>query len=265
MNFRGISAIYRFEMARFARTFWTSLIVPVITTSLYFVVFGAAIGSRMSEVGGVPYGAFIVPGLIMLSMFTESISNASFGIYMPKWAGTIYEILSAPISPLETVVAYVGAAATKSVIVGCVILATAHLFISIDIAHPVVMFVFMVLVAFTFCLFGFLIGIWAESFEQLQVIPLLVVYPLTFLGGAFYSIKMLPQLWQTITLFNPVVYLISGFRWTFFWPGRCHNGRKRRCAGAFPDALSRHYLLDAAHRLPPEKLIYFYRVPRQEI
>ena len=219
MNFRGISAIYRFEMARFARTFWTSLIVPVITTSLYFVVFGAAIGSRMSEVGGVPYGAFIVPGLIMLSMFTESISNASFGIYMPKWAGTIYEILSAPISPLETVVAYVGAAATKSVIVGCVILATAHLFISIDIAHPVVMFVFMVLVAFTFCLFGFLIGIWAESFEQLQVIPLLVVYPLTFLGGAFYSIKMLPQLWQTITLFNPVVYLISGFRWTFFGQG----------------------------------------------
>ncbi len=193
--------------------------MPVITTSLYFIVFGSAIGSRMTEIGGVPYGAFIVPGLILLSMFTESIGNASFGIYMPKWAGTIYEILSAPISPLETVIAYVGAAATKSVIVGLVIFATAHLFVDLPVAHPFAMFAFLILMAVTFCLFGFLIGIWAQSFEQLQVIPLLVVYPLTFLGGAFYSIKMLPPLWQTVTLFNPVVYLISGFRWTFFGKG----------------------------------------------
>jgi ABC-2 type transport system permease protein len=219
MNLLGVWAIYRFEMARFGRTFWTSLVVPVITTSLYFIVFGSAIGSRMTEIGGVPYGAFIVPGLILLSMFTESIGNASFGIYMPKWAGTIYEILSAPISPLETVVAYVGAAATKSVIVGLVIFATAHLFVDLPVAHPFAMVAFLVLMAVTFCLFGFLIGIWAQSFEQLQVIPLLVVYPLTFLGGAFYSIKMLPPLWQTVTLFNPVVYLISGFRWTFFGKG----------------------------------------------
>ncbi len=173
----------------------------------------------MTEIDGVAYGAFIVPGLILLSMFTESIGNASFGIYMPKWAGTIYEILSAPISPLETVIAYVGAAATKSVIVGLVIFATAHLFVDLPVAHPVAMFAFLILMAVTFCLFGFLIGIWAQSFEQLQVIPLLVVYPLTFLGGAFYSIKMLPPLWQTVTLFNPVVYLISGFRWTFFGKG----------------------------------------------
>lgn len=218
-NWRGIWAIYRFEMARFGRTFWTSLVMPVITTSLYFIVFGSAIGSRMDEVSGVPYGAFIVPGLMMLSMFTESISNASFGIYMPKWSGTIYEMLSAPISPLETITAYVGAAASKSIIIGVIILATANLFVDVEIAHPVLMAIFLVVIAITFCLFGFVIGVWAKSFEQLQVIPLLVVYPLTFLGGAFYAIEMLPPVWRTITLFNPVVYLISGFRWTFFGVG----------------------------------------------
>ena len=215
-NPRGILAIYKFEMARFKRTVWTSLIMPVITTALYFVVFGSAIGSRMSEVSGVEYGAFIVPGLMMLTMFTESISNASFGIYMPKWTGTIYELLSAPISALETVIAYVGAAATKSIIIALIILLTANLFVDVQIAHPVLMALFLVLFAFTFCLFGFIIGIWAKSFEQLQVIPMLVVYPLTFLGGAFYSLDMLPPAWRTVTYFNPVAYLISGFRWTFF-------------------------------------------------
>lgn len=219
MNLRGISALYRFEMARFGRTVWTSLALPVITTALYFVVFGSAIGGRMTDVGGVPYGAFIVPGLMMLTMFTESISNASFGIYMPKWSGTIYEMLSAPMSPVELLIAYVGAAATKSVIIGAIIFATAHAFVDISVAHPVLMVCFLVLMAVTFCLFGFIIGIWAQSFEQLQVIPLLVVYPLTFLGGAFYSLEMLPPAWQTVTLFNPVVYLISGFRWTFFGVG----------------------------------------------
>lgn len=218
-NWRGVRAIYTFELARFGRTVWTSLMLPVITTSLYFVVFGSAIGSRMNEVGSVPYAAFIVPGLMMLTMFTESISNASFGIYMPKWTGTIYEMLSAPLSPLETVIAYVGAAATKSVIIGAIIFATAHLFVDVEVAHPLWMAAFMVLMAVTFCLFGFIIGVWAQSFEQLQVIPLLVVYPLTFLGGAFYSIDMLPPAWRTMTLFNPVVYLISGFRWTFFGQG----------------------------------------------
>lgn len=218
-NWRGVRAIYMFELARFGRTVWTSLMLPVITTSLYFVVFGSAIGSRMTEVSNVPYGAFIVPGLMMLTMFTESISNASFGIYMPKWTGTIYEMLSAPLSPLETVIAYVGAAATKSVIIGAIIFATAHLFVDVQVAHPLWMVAFMILMAVTFCLFGFIIGIWAQSFEQLQVIPLLVVYPLTFLGGAFYSLDMLPAAWRTITLFNPVVYLISGFRWTFFGQG----------------------------------------------
>lgn len=218
-NRHGVWAIYKFELARFRRTVWTSLITPVITTSLYFIVFGSAIGSRMTDIGGVPYGAFIVPGLIMLSMFTESIFNASFGIYMPKWAGTIYELLSAPVSPLETVLAYVGAAATKSITVGLVILATAHLFVDVTIAHPFLMLLFMALIATTFCLFGFIIGIWAQSFEQLQVIPLLVVMPLTFLGGAFYSIDMLPPAWRTVTLFNPIIYLISGFRWTFFGTG----------------------------------------------
>lgn len=218
-NYHGVRAIYLFELARFRRTIWTSLLTPVITTSLYFIVFGSAIGGRMTDIGGVPYGAFIVPGLMMLAMFTESIFNASFGIYMPKWAGTIYELLSAPVSAFETVLAYVGAAATKSLIVGAVILATAHLFVDVTIAHPLLMALFMVLIAVAFCLFGFILGIWAQSFEQLQVIPLLVVYPLTFLGGAFYSLDMLPPLWRTITLFNPVVYLISGFRWTFFGQG----------------------------------------------
>ncbi len=219
VNLRGMWAIYRFELARFGRTVWTSLALPVITTALYFVVFGSAIGGRMSEVGGVPYGAFIVPGLMMLTMFTESMSNASFGIYMPKWSGTIYEMLSAPMSPLELMTAYVGAAATKSVIIGGIIFATAHLFVDVEVAHPALMVAFLILMAITFCLFGFIIGIWAQSFEQLQVIPLLVIYPLTFLGGAFYSLDMLPPAWQTVTLFNPVVYLISGFRWTFFGQG----------------------------------------------
>ena len=218
-NWRGVRAIYLFELARFGRTVWTSLALPVITTALYFVVFGSAIGGRMNEVSGVPYGAFIVPGLMMLTMFTESISNASFGIYMPKWSGTIYEMLSAPLSPFETVVAYVGAAATKSLIIGAIIFATAHLFVDVQVVHPLWMVAFMILMAVTFCLFGFIIGVWAQSFEQLQVIPLLVVYPLTFLGGAFYSLDMLPAAWRTITLFNPVVYLISGFRWTFFGQG----------------------------------------------
>jgi ABC-2 type transport system permease protein len=215
-NRYGVLAVYRFEMARARRTLWQSLVTPVITTSLYFVVFGAAIGSRMSEVGGVPYGAFIVPGLIMLSLFTESLSNASFGIYLPRFTGTIYEVLSAPISPLEMVIGYVGAAATKSVILGVVILATASLFVPIHILHPAWMVAFLVLTAMTFSLFGFIIGIWAKGFEQLQFIPMLVVTPLTFLGGAFYSIDMLPGGWRTFSLFNPVVYLISGFRWSFY-------------------------------------------------
>ena len=218
-NWHGIAAIYQFEVARFGRTIATSLLTPVITTSLYFIVFGSAIGSKITTVDGVPYGAFIVPGLIMLSMLTEGIGNASFGIYMPKWSGTIYELLSAPISPLETVIAYVGAAATKSVILGLVILATAHLFVALPIAHPLAMIGFMLLTAITFCLFGFVLGIWAKSFEQLQIVPLLVITPLTFLGGTFYSIKMLPPAWQAVTLFNPIVYLISGFRWTFFGQG----------------------------------------------
>jgi len=219
INWHGIAAIYRFEIHRFGRTFWTSLMTPVITTSLYFIVFGSAIGSRMTDIGGIPYGAFIVPGLIMLSMFQESIFNASFGIYMPKWTGTIYELLSAPLSGLETVIAYVGAAATKSMIVGLVIFATAHLFVDVRVASPLAMLGFMALIAISFCLFGFLLGIWAQNFEQLQVVPLLIIMPMTFLGGAFYSIDMLPEPWRTITLFNPVIYLISGFRWTFFGEG----------------------------------------------
>jgi ABC-2 type transport system permease protein len=218
-NFHAVKAIYTFELHRFGRTLLTGLFVPVITTSLYFIVFGSAIGSQMKEVNGIPYGAFIVPGLIMLSMFTESIFNASFGIYMPKYSGTIYELLSAPVSALETVIAYVGAAATKSMIIGLIIFATAHLFVHVPVAHPVAMIAFMALIAVSFCLFGFILGIWAQSFEQLQVIPLLIVMPMTFLGGAFYSIHMLPEPWRTVTLFNPVVYLISGFRWTFFGKG----------------------------------------------
>jgi ABC-2 type transport system permease protein len=216
MNRTGIGAIYRFEMNRFRRTLLQSLLTPVITTSLYFVVFGAAIGPRMAEIDGVTYGAFIVPGLIMLAVLTESLNNASFGIYLPKFTGTIYELLSAPVSPSEIVAAYVGAAATKSVILGIVILVTANLFVPVRVEHPLWMAAFLVLTATTFCLFGFLIGIWAKSFDQLSFIPMLVITPLTFLGGAFYSIDMLPEGWRTFSLFNPVVYLISGFRWAFF-------------------------------------------------
>ena len=216
MNFHAISAIYRFEMARTRRTLFQSIVSPVLSTSLYFVVFGAAIGSRISEVDGVSYGAFIVPGLIMLSLLTQSVSNASFGIYFPRFTGTVYEVLSAPISFLEIVIAYVGAAATKALLVGVIILATAHLFVPMTIQHPVWMVLFMVLTAVTFSLLGFIIGIWADNFEKLQFVPLLIVTPLAFLGGTFYSISMLPPVWQTVTLFNPVVYLISGFRWSFY-------------------------------------------------
>jgi len=215
-NKHGVWAIYKFEMARALRTIWQSVVTPVITTSLYFVVFGSAIGSRMNEVGGVSYGAYIVPGLMMLSLFTQSIFNASFGIHFPKFIGTIYELLSAPVSYIEIVLAYVGAAATKSTILGLIILGTASLFVPIKILHPFWMIAFLVLTAVTFSLFGFIIGIWAKNFEQLQFIPMLIVTPLTFLGGAFYSIDMLPPAWRTITLFNPVVYLISGFRWSFY-------------------------------------------------
>jgi ABC-2 type transport system permease protein len=216
MNFRAIRSIYVFEMARAYRTLLQSVVSPVISTSLYFVVFGAAIGSRINSVDGVSYGAFIVPGLIMLSLLTQSISNASFGIYFPKFAGTIYEIMSAPVSYLEIVIAYVGAAATKSTILGLIILATAGLFVPFHIEHPFWMVLFLLLTAVTFSLFGFIIGIWADGFEKLQLVPLLIVTPLTFLGGSFYSIGMLPPFWQTVTLFNPVVYLVSGFRWSFF-------------------------------------------------
>ncbi len=216
MNVHGIRAIYRFEMARTFRTLTQSIASPVLSTSLYFVVFGAAIGSRMGEVDGVSYGAFIIPGLIMLSLLNESISNASFGIYMPKWAGTIYELLSAPVTPLEIVLGYVGAAATKSIMLGLLILATARLFVPYEIAHPLWMLCFLLLTAVSFSLFGFIIGLWADDFQKLQVIPLMIVTPLTFLGGAFYSINMLPPAWQTVALFNPVVYLISGFRWSFY-------------------------------------------------
>lgn len=216
MNFYAIKAIYLFEMARMWRTLAQSVASPVISTSLYFVVFGSAIGSRISEIDGISYGAFIVPGLIMLSVLTQSISNASFGIYFPKFTGTIYEVLSAPISYIEIVLGYVGAAATKSIILGLLILATAGLFIPLQIQHPFMMFSFLVLTSVTFSLFGFMIGIWADNFEKLQVIPLLIVTPLTFLGGSFYSITMLPPIWQKISMFNPVVYLISGFRWSFY-------------------------------------------------
>jgi len=216
VNARGIWAIYKFEMHRFRRTLWTGLAVPVLTTSLYFIVFGSAIGGKITQINGINYGSFIVPGLMMLSLFNESIFNASFGIHMPRFTGTIYEILSAPLSAFETVLGYVGAAATKALIVALVILATANLFVAVHIEHPLLMILFLILVALTFCLFGFIVGIWAKGFEQLQVIPLLIVTPLTFLGGSFYSIDMLGQPWRTITLFNPIVYLINGFRWTFF-------------------------------------------------
>jgi ABC-2 type transport system permease protein len=216
MNWYGARAIYQFEMARTRRTLMQSLVSPVLSTALYFVVFGGAIGSRVGDIGEVSYGAFIIPGLIMLSLLNQSISNASFGIYMPKWSGTIYEILSAPVSYLEVVIGYVGAAATKSVLIGLLILVTARLFVPYEILHPVWMFCFLILTSVTFSLFGFIIGLWADDFQKLQLIPLLVVTPLTFLGGAFYSIDMLPPIWQKVTLFNPVVYLISGFRWSFF-------------------------------------------------
>ncbi|HCW17057.1 MULTISPECIES: ABC transporter permease [Achromobacter] len=216
MNFYAIRAIYLFEMARAWRTLMQSVLSPVISTSLYFVVFGSAIGSHMVEIDGVSYGAFIVPGMIMLSLLTQSIANASFGIYMPRFSGTIYEIHSAPISYVEIVMGYVGAAASKSIILGLIMLATARLFVSFEIAHPIWMLGFLVLTAVTFSLFGFIIGVWADGFEKLQIIPLMIITPLTFLGGTFYSIKMLPPFWQTATLFNPVVYLVSGFRWAFY-------------------------------------------------
>ena len=222
LNLHGIRAIYRFEMHRAFRTWVGSLLGPVLTTGLYFIVFGSAIGSRMGDIGGVSYGAFIIPGLLMLSLLSESISNASFGIYMPKWSGTIYELLSAPVNWVEVLLGYVGAAATKSLLVATLILLTARFFVPYQIAHPVWMVGFLVLTAITFCLFGFIIGLWADSFQKLQVIPLLVVTPLTFLGGAFYSINMLAPLWQTVSLFNPVVYLISGLRWAFYGPAAVH-------------------------------------------
>lgn len=216
MNIPAIHAIYRFEMARTFRTLTQSIVSPVLSTSLYFIVFGTAIGSRMGHIGGTSYGAFIIPGLIMLSILNESISNASFGIYLPKWSGTIYELLSAPVSPLEAVLGYVGAASTKSVMLGLLILLTARFFVPYSVLHPVWMIVFLLLTAVTFCSFGFIIGLWADDFQKLQVIPLMIVTPLTFLGGAFYSIGMLPPFWQKVALFNPVVYLISGFRWSFY-------------------------------------------------
>ena len=216
MNHRAIAAIYYFEMARAFRTLFQSIVSPVISTTLYFVVFGAAIGTRITEIDGISYGAFIVPGLIMLSLLTQSIANASFGIYFPRFIGTIYELLSAPVSYLEIVIGYVGAAATKSLILGVIILITASFFVPVVVMHPFWMLLFLVLTAVTFCLFGFIIGIWADGFEKLQIIPLLIITPLTFLGGTFYSIDVLPPFWRTVTLFNPIVYLVSGFRWSFY-------------------------------------------------
>lgn len=216
MNLHAIKAIYMFEMARTVRTLMQSIASPVLSTSLYFIVFGSAIGSRMVEIDGIHYGAFIVPGLVMLTILTESVSNSSFGIHMPRFTGAIYEILAAPVSAVEIVIAFVGAAATKSIVLGIIIMATARLFVDYSIAHPLMMLVFLVLTAVSFCLFGFIIGIWADGFEKLQIIPLMVITPLTFLGGTFYSINMLPPFWQTVTLLNPVVYLVSGFRWAFY-------------------------------------------------
>jgi ABC-2 type transport system permease protein len=216
LNFPGMRAIYRFEMARWGRTVLQSIVTPVVSTSLYFVVFGSAIGSRMTDIEGVGFAAFIIPGLMMLMILTESTSNASFGIYFPKFTGTIYEVLSAPITPFEIVAAYVGAAATKSIILGLIVLATARLFVPYEIAHPFAMIAFLVLTALTFSMFGFIIGVWADGFEKLMIVPMLIVMPLTFLGGSFYSISMLPPVWQKIALFNPVVYLVSGFRWSFY-------------------------------------------------
>jgi ABC-2 type transport system permease protein len=224
MNFRAVRAIYEFEMARAWRTLAQSIVSPVLSTSLYFVVFGAAIGSRISEVEGVNYGSFIVPGLIMLSLMTQSVANASFGIYFPRFTGTIYEVLSAPVSSLEIVIGYVGAAASKSIILGLIILLTASFFVPLKIAHPVWMLGFLVLTALTFSMFGFIIGLWADGFEKLQIVPLLIITPLTFLGGTFYSVSMLSPFWQTVTLFNPAVYLISGFRWSFYEIADVHIG-----------------------------------------
>ena len=222
MNLYGVKAIYKFEMARMKRTVMQSVLSPVISTCLYFVVFGSAIGSRMGEIGGIDYGAYIIPGLVMLSLLMQSISNASFGIYMPKFSGTIYEVLSAPVSYFEIVLGYVGAAATKAVILGLIILATARLFVDYSVLHPFWMLSFLVLTSITFSLFGFIIGIWADGFEKLQIVPMMIVTPLVFLGGTFYSIDMLPDIWQTISLFNPVVYLISGFRWAFYGVADLH-------------------------------------------
>ena len=216
MNFQAVKTIYVFEMTRFWRTLWQSIVSPVVSTTLYFVVFGAAIGSRISEIEGISYGAFLVPGLVMLNLLTQSIANASFGIYFPKFTGTIYELMSAPVSFFEIVLGYVGAAATKSMLIGVIILLTANFFVPLNIAHPVWMMFFLILTAITFSLLGFIIGIWADGFEKLQIVPLLVITPLVFLGGSFYSIDMLPPFWQTVTLFNPVLYLISGFRWSFY-------------------------------------------------
>ncbi len=233
MNLYAIKAIYLFEMHRTWRTIMQSVISPVISTSLYFVVFGSAIGGRIPEINGVSYGAFIVPGLIMLSLLTQSISNASFGIYFPKFVGTIYEILSAPVSYVEIVIAYVGAAASKSIILGLIILATAALFVPLRIEHPFMMLLFLVLTAVTFSLFGFIIGIWADGFEKLQLVPLMIITPLTFLGGSFYAVDMLPPFWQTVTLFNPVVYLISGFRWSFYGLSDVHIGTSLAMTAVF--------------------------------
>ncbi len=233
MNLRAIAAIYRFEMSRFFRTLLQSFLSPVLSTSLYFVVFGAAIGSRINQVEGVSYGAFIVPGLVMLSVMTQALTNASFGIYFPKFIGTIYELLSAPVNFLEIVIGYVGAAATKALFIGTVILVTANFFVDLSVAHPLAMVAFLLLTCMSFALLGFIIGIWAANFEQLQLVPLLVVTPLVFLGGAFYSVSMLPPVWQKVTLFNPVVYLISGFRWSFFGTADVPVGFSLLAIGAF--------------------------------
>ncbi len=254
MNLRGVWAIYRVEMARALRTVLQSIVSPVISTSLYFVVFGSAIGSRITEIDGISYGAFIVPGLIMLSLLTQSISNASFAIYFPKFVGSIYELLSAPVSYLEIVIAYVGGAATKSIILGLIILATASLFVPLTILHPFWMLAFLVLTAVTFSLFGFIIGIWAKSFEQLQLVPLLIITPLTFLGGSFYSINMLPGVWRTVTLFNPVVYLISGFRWSFFGKSDVSVEISLGMTARLSAGLHRDRRLDLQDRLPAKEL-----------
>ena len=241
MNLHGVSAIYRFEMGRMRRTLMQSVASPVLSTTLYFVVFGSAIGGRMGDIDGISYGAFIIPGLLMLSLLTQSVANASFGIYMPKFSGTIYEVLSAPVSYLEIILGYVGAAASKSLILGLIILITARFFVDYQVLHPVWMLAFLVLTAITFSLFGFIIGIWADGFEQLQVVPLMVVTPLVFLGGTFYSIDMLPGVWQIVALFNPVVYLISGFRWAFYGMSDVHIGISVGWHRVIPDLRLTHH------------------------